>query len=54
MRISASFHHHSRPDNPSSDTARVTIKKISVNARLHAVFIRGPAGINLEIACPGR
>ena len=26
-----SFHHHSRRDNPSSDTARVTIKKISLN-----------------------
>jgi integrase len=31
MRISASFHHSSRRDNPSSDTARVTIKKISLN-----------------------
>jgi hypothetical protein len=31
MRISASFHHHDRRDKPSSDTARVTIKKISFN-----------------------
>jgi len=31
MRISASFHHHSRRDSLSSDTARVTIKKISFN-----------------------
>jgi len=31
MRISASFHHSSRRDNPSSDAARVTIKKISFN-----------------------
>jgi len=31
MRISASFHHHSRRDNPSGDTARVTIKKTSLN-----------------------
>jgi hypothetical protein len=30
-RISASFHHSSRRDNPSSDTARVTIKKISLS-----------------------
>ena len=29
MRISASFHHDSRRDNPSSDTARKTIRKIS-------------------------
>src|SRR6266567_7046705 len=31
MRISASFHQSSRRDNPSSDTARVAIKKISFN-----------------------
>ena len=29
MRISASFHHDSRRDSLSSDTARATIKKIS-------------------------
>jgi hypothetical protein len=29
MRISASFHHASRRDKPSSDTARETIRKIS-------------------------
>ena len=29
--ISASFHHSSRRHNPSCDTARVTIKKISLN-----------------------
>jgi hypothetical protein len=31
QRISASFHHRSRRDNPSSDTARVAIKNISLN-----------------------
>jgi hypothetical protein len=31
MRISASFHHHSRRDNPSSDTPRVTIRKTRLN-----------------------
>ena len=29
IKISASFHHDSRRDNPSSDTARETIRKIS-------------------------
>lgn len=33
MRISASFHHSSRRDNPSSDTARATIKKTSFNPK---------------------
>ena len=37
MRISASFHHSSRRDNPSNDTARVTIKKMSEEVK----FIRG-------------
>ena len=31
IKISASLHHNSRRDNPSSDTARETIRKISFN-----------------------
>ena len=49
-QISASFHHHSRRDNPSSDTTRATTKKISFNptsrrsSHAHAV----PAGLNSQ------
>ncbi len=45
-RLSASFHHHSRRDNPSSDTARETIMKISFKPTSrrssHALAGQGP------------
>ncbi len=49
-RISASFHHQSRRDNPSSDTTRVTTKKISFNptSRRSSHARAVPAGRNSQ------
>ena len=52
LRISASFHHRSRRDKPSSDTARATIKKISFKP----TSPRSPHAMQAktDLACAGR
>lgn len=44
IKISASFHHDSRRDKPSNDTARVTIRKTSFRPTSRRSSTPGQAG----------